>query len=68
MPPDSHHLLGTDQYGRDMLSRVIKGAGISLSSSFALVVIITLTGCIAGIISGYYGGIIDSIIMRGSCG
>ena len=64
MPPDSHHLLGTDQYGRDMLSRVIKGAGISLSSSFALVVIITLTGCIAGIISGYYGGIIDSIIMR----
>ena len=64
MPPDSHHLLGTDQYGRDMLSRGIKGAGISLSSSFALVVIITLTGCIAGIISGYYGGIIDSIIMR----
>ena len=64
MPPDSHHLLGTDQYGRDMLSRVIKGAGKSLSSSFALVVIITLTGCIAGIISGYYGGIIDSIIMR----
>lgn len=64
MPPDSHHLLGTDQYGRDMLSRVIKGAGISLFSSFALVVIITLTGCIAGIISGYYGGIIDSIIMR----
>ena len=64
MPPDSHHLLGTDQYGRDMLSRVIKGAGISLSSSLALVVIITLTGCIAGIISGYYGGIIDSIIMR----
>lgn len=64
MSPDSHHLLGTDQYGRDMLSRVIKGAGISLSSSFALVVIITLTGCIAGIISGYYGGIIDSIIMR----
>lgn len=64
MPPDSHHLLGTDQYGRDMLSRVIKGAGISLSSSCALVVIITLTGCIAGIISGYYGGIIDSIIMR----
>jgi peptide/nickel transport system permease protein len=64
MPPDSHHLLGTDQYGRDMLSRVIKGAGISLSSSFALVVIITLIGCIAGIISGYYGGIIDSIIMR----
>lgn len=64
MPPDSHHLLGTDQYGRDMLSRVIKGAGISLSSSLALVVIITLIGCIAGIISGYYGGIIDSIIMR----
>ena len=64
MPPDSHHLLGTDQYGRDMLSRVIKAEGISLSSSFALVVIITLTGCIAGIISGYYGGIIDSIIMR----
>lgn len=64
MPPDSHHLLGTDQYGRDILSRVIKGAGISLSSSLALVVIITLIGCIAGIISGYYGGIIDSIIMR----
>lgn len=36
MPPDSHHLLGTDQYGRDMLSRVIKGAGISLSSSLHL--------------------------------
>ena len=42
----------------------LKEQEYALSSSFALVVIITLTGCIAGIISGYYGGIIDSIIMR----
>ena len=60
MPPDSHHLLGTDQYGRDMLSRVIKGAGISLSSSFALVVIITLFAiAVASVMSG---GLVSAVI------
>lgn len=62
--PCKAHLMGTDTYGRDMLSRVIIGAQTSISSTFALVTIITVFGTMVGVICGYYGGIIDSIVMR----
>lgn len=64
MKPDSTHLAGTDQYGRDVLSRVITGANISVFSSLILVLIICVTGSFIGIICGYFGGILDNIFMR----
>lgn len=64
LPPCREHLLGTDRYGRDMLSRVIMGSRASIFSSLSLVLIITLTGSSIGILCGYLGGRIDSVIMR----
>ena len=63
-PPNAAHLMGTDTYGRDMLSRVLIGAQTSISSTFALVAIITVFGTVVGIFCGYYGGIVDSVMMR----
>ena len=63
-PPSAVHLMGTDTYGRDMLSRVLIGAQTSISSTFALVAIITVFGTVVGIFCGYYGGIVDSVMMR----
>ena len=63
-PPRAAHLMGTDTYGRDMLSRVLIGAQTSISSTFALVAIITVFGTIVGIFCGYYGGVVDSVMMR----
>lgn len=63
-PPSAARLMGTDTYGRDMLSRVLIGAQTSISSTFALVAIITVFGTVVGIFCGYYGGIVDSVMMR----
>ena len=63
-PPSAAHLMGTDTYGRDMLSRVLIGAQTSISSTFALIAIITVFGTVVGIFCGYYGGIVDSVMMR----
>jgi peptide/nickel transport system permease protein len=63
-PPSSEHLLGTDILGRDVLSRIIHGAGVSLSVGFVAVGISSLIGVILGALSGYYGGVIDRVIMR----
>ena len=63
-PPGAAHPMGTDTYGRDMLSRVLIGAQTSISSTFALVAIITVFGTIVGIFCGYYGGVVDSVMMR----
>jgi len=57
------HLLGTDQLGRDILSRVIYGSRISLVVGFAAVLIGGAIGGLLGVISGYAGGILDEIIM-----
>ncbi|MDD5431991.1 MAG: ABC transporter permease [Candidatus Omnitrophica bacterium] len=64
MAPSSKHLLGTDSLGRDILSRIIYGARISLSIGLIAVGIATLLGLILGSIAGFYGGLIDMIIMR----
>lgn len=63
-PPSAAHPMGTDTYGRDMLSRVLIGAQTGISSTFALVAIITVFGTIVGIFCGYYGGVVDSVMMR----
>ncbi|HCC69499.1 MAG TPA: peptide ABC transporter permease [Nitrospiraceae bacterium] len=63
-PPSLSHPFGTDELGRDILSRVIWGARISLSVGFVAIGIATIIGIILGAISGYYGGWLDSVIMR----
>jgi peptide/nickel transport system permease protein len=63
-PPSSKHLFGTDDLGRDVLSRMIYGSKISLSVGFIAVGIATLIGLIIGALSGYYRGWIDRIVMR----
>ena len=62
--PDSRHLFGTDEYGRDILSRLLAGSQLSLSVSLSSVTIGAAAGAILGILAGYYGGWLDSLIMR----
>ena len=64
LPPSAEHLMGTDRYGRDMFSRVIVGAQVSIFSTLALVGVISVFGTIVGTLCGYYGGAVDSIVMR----
>jgi len=63
-PPNPAHLLGTDQLGRDILSRLIFGARISIEVGFIAVSLSLLIGIFIGAYAGYYGGVIDSILMR----
>ncbi len=63
-PPSAAHLLGTDTLGRDVLSRVIYGARISLLVGFVAVGLATLIGVLVGALAGYYGGVVDAVLMR----
>ena len=63
-PPSAAHLLGTDSIGRDMLSRLLYGTRVSLLVGFLATVLSTGIGVILGLIAGYFGGIVDMIIMR----
>ncbi len=62
--PDSEHIIGTDEEGYDVLSSLMLGGRISLLVSFLAVFVITILGIIFGGISGYFGGVIDTVIMR----
>lgn len=64
LPPSSEHFFGTDDLGRDVFSRMIYGSRISLAVGFISVFIILFIGTSLGIISGYFGGKTDSVIMR----
>lgn len=64
MPPSSDHIFGTDKLGRDIFTRVIYGARTSLVASFSVVIIIFVIGTALGILAGYFGGWVDTIIMR----
>ena len=63
-PPSERHLLGTDDLGRDLLSRIIHGTRVSLLTGIFVVGATTLIGITLGSIAGYYGGRVDDIIMR----
>jgi peptide/nickel transport system permease protein len=62
--PSAKHWLGTDSFGRDMLSRIIYGARIALIVGVLAVLLSILVGVTLGLISGYYGGIVDTLLMR----
>jgi peptide/nickel transport system permease protein len=64
MPPSAEHLLGTDILGRDVLSRIIYGARVSLKVGFVAIGLATLIGLLIGSIAGFYGGWADFWLMR----
>ena len=63
-PPSSRHLLGTTSIGRDIYSQLVVGTRASLLVGFAAAVCVTLVGANMGLVSGYFGGWVDDIVMR----
>jgi len=64
LPPSGAHWFGTDELGRDVLTRVIFGARVSLKVGFVAVGIAVLIGTAVGLLAGFYGGWLDSLLMR----
>lgn len=64
LPPSKEHIFGTDKLGRDIFARVIYGARSSLTAAFSVVIIVSVVGTFLGILAGYFGGIVDTVIMR----
>lgn len=64
LPPGAGHLLGTDTQGRDVLSRVVWGARISLGVGLVAQSVATLLGVTLGLVAGYYGRWVDALVMR----
>jgi peptide/nickel transport system permease protein len=64
VPPNSEHLFGTDKFGRDIFSRVLTGTQIDLQIGIVCVIFPFIIGICIGLISGYYGGLLDNILMR----
>ena len=62
--PSLAHLMGTDNFGRDIFSRVMKGAGATASIALATVAIGAVCGTAVGALTGYFGGLVDEILMR----
>ena len=62
--PSSNHILGLDDLGRDVFSRILYGARVSLRVGFSVVILSSLIGVTLGAIAGYFGGRIDTLIMR----
>ena len=64
LPPSRAHPLGTDNYGRDVLSRIISATPLDLTVGVLAVLFPLIMGIVVGMISGYYGGIVDTVFMR----
>jgi len=64
LPPSPKHFFGTDNLGRDIFSRILYGARVSLKAAIMVVLIVVIIGMPLGVIAGYYGGKIDEVIMR----
>lgn len=64
MPPSPAHLMGTDNFGRDILTRVVYAARLDLTIAFSVAVIALVTGALLGTLSGYYGRLLDDVVMR----
>lgn len=62
--PSRNHIFGTDKMGRDIFARVIYGARTSLTAAFSVVIIIFALGTFLGVLAGYFGGWVDTVIMR----
>ena len=62
--PSLAHWMGTDNFGRDIFSRVLKGAGATASIALATLAIGAVCGCLTGALTGYFGGPVDEILMR----
>jgi len=63
-PPSVNHFFGTDEFGRDIFSRILAGAQLSLSVSVSAVTFSAVLGSALGLTSGYLGGIVDDLVMR----
>ena len=63
-PPTFAHPFGTDNFGRDIFSRVLKGTGTTLAIAFSTVSIGAVVGTLVGAVTGYFGGLLDDILMR----
>ena len=64
LPPSADHWMGTDNFGRDIFSRVIRGGGTTLGIALATVIISCTAGTVIGALTGYFGGRVDAILMR----
>ncbi|MBC2852152.1 ABC transporter permease [Cetobacterium sp. 8H] len=64
IPPGKEYILGTDRLGRDVFSRIIYGIRPSIIMTFSLITVVFIIGTTLGIVAGYFGGVVDDIIMR----
>ena len=62
--PSLAHLFGTDNFGRDIFSRILKGSGTTLAIAFSTVSIGAIIGTLVGAVTGYFGGVVDDMMMR----
>jgi peptide/nickel transport system permease protein len=63
-PPSWRHVMGTDNFGRDVMSRIIFGSRISILIGFSAAAITIFVGVVVGSVAGYFGGLIDNLVMR----
>src|ERR671935_34244 len=63
-PPSRAHLMGTDLYGRDIFTRVLYGARIALGLAVACVAVALALGTLCGLVAGFFGGIVETLLMR----